>query len=221
MEGVDETTSSWPQERRTRHRKLGRSLNCPRCNSGNTKFCYYNNYSLLQPRYFCKTCRRYWTEGGALRNIPVGGGSTKNKRPSSTTSSSSLSLTLSGHSKKLPDFPALNSIPQQNSSLATPQEFMASSFRYGLAATTPMMSPFLPFQGYAAAAGGGGGGGGGSDHFSTVSPFGFNNHRLLPDDETIRPSLGHGWIGGSNPGSFQGVQQPNAKPFSLFEDLKL
>ncbi|KAK8967500.1 Dof zinc finger protein DOF2.5 [Platanthera guangdongensis] len=61
-------------------------LNCPRCNSSNTKFCYYNNYSLTQPRYFCKTCRRYWTEGGSLRNVPVGGGSRKNKmRPSSTS----------------------------------------------------------------------------------------------------------------------------------------
>lgn len=59
-------------------------MNCPRCNSTNTKFCYYNNYSLSQPRYFCKTCRRYWTEGGSLRNVPVGGGSRKNKRSSSS-----------------------------------------------------------------------------------------------------------------------------------------
>ncbi|KAJ8764911.1 hypothetical protein K2173_010376 [Erythroxylum novogranatense] len=62
------------------------ALNCPRCKSTNTKFCYYNNYSLTQPRYFCKTCRRYWTEGGSLRNIPVGGGSRKNKRSSSSSS---------------------------------------------------------------------------------------------------------------------------------------
>ncbi|EXB83869.1 Dof zinc finger protein [Morus notabilis] len=67
-------------------------LNCPRCNSTNTKFCYYNNYSLTQPRYFCKTCRRYWTEGGTLRNVPVGGGSRKNKKSiTNTTTSSSLS----------------------------------------------------------------------------------------------------------------------------------
>ncbi|MCO5564437.1 hypothetical protein L7F22_018098 [Adiantum nelumboides] len=56
------------------------ALRCPRCDSANTKFCYYNNYSLLQPRYFCKSCRRYWTKGGALRNVPVGGGCRKNKR---------------------------------------------------------------------------------------------------------------------------------------------
>ncbi|XP_031120568.1 dof zinc finger protein DOF1.6-like [Ipomoea triloba] len=48
-------------------------LACPRCDSTNTKFCYYNNYNLCQPRYFCKSCRRYWTRGGALRNVPVGG----------------------------------------------------------------------------------------------------------------------------------------------------
>ncbi|KAG9444424.1 hypothetical protein H6P81_015764 [Aristolochia fimbriata] len=54
--------------------------NCPRCDSSNTKFCYYNNYSLTQPRYFCKGCRRYWTKGGSLRNVPVGGGCRKNRR---------------------------------------------------------------------------------------------------------------------------------------------
>ncbi|KAI9200435.1 hypothetical protein LWI28_007881 [Acer negundo] len=54
--------------------------NCPRCASPNTKFCYYNNYSLSQPRYFCKGCRRYWTKGGSLRNVPVGGGCRKNRR---------------------------------------------------------------------------------------------------------------------------------------------
>ncbi|KAI4307164.1 hypothetical protein L6164_030381 [Bauhinia variegata] len=53
---------------------------CPRCASSNTKFCYYNNYSLSQPRYFCKGCRRYWTKGGSLRNVPVGGGTRKNRR---------------------------------------------------------------------------------------------------------------------------------------------
>ncbi|XP_019150881.1 PREDICTED: dof zinc finger protein DOF3.6-like [Ipomoea nil] len=58
------------------------ALKCPRCESTNTKFCYFNNYSLSQPRHFCKTCRRYWTRGGALRNVPVGGGCRRNKRSS-------------------------------------------------------------------------------------------------------------------------------------------
>ncbi|KAB1998328.1 hypothetical protein ES319_D12G081400v1 [Gossypium barbadense] len=67
------------------------ALKCPRCDSPNTKFCYYNNYSLTQPRHFCKTCRRYWTKGGALRNVPIGGGCRKNKKlkPSSRLSSDS------------------------------------------------------------------------------------------------------------------------------------
>lgn len=56
------------------------ALKCPRCDSSNTKFCYYNNYSLSQPRHFCKACKRYWTRGGTLRNVPVGGGCRKNKR---------------------------------------------------------------------------------------------------------------------------------------------
>ncbi|XP_072979210.1 dof zinc finger protein DOF3.6-like [Typha angustifolia] len=63
------------------------ALSCPRCNSTNTKFCYFNNYSLSQPRHFCKTCRRYWTRGGTLRNVPVGGGCRRNKRTKSNKSS--------------------------------------------------------------------------------------------------------------------------------------
>ncbi|CDY53379.1 BnaA04g16440D [Brassica napus] len=64
----------------------GEAQKCPRCESPNTKFCYYNNYSLSQPRYFCKSCRRYWTKGGTLRNVPVGGGCRRNKRSSSSFS---------------------------------------------------------------------------------------------------------------------------------------
>ncbi|KAI3447683.1 hypothetical protein Pfo_004348 [Paulownia fortunei] len=67
------------------------ALKCPRCESTNTKFCYFNNYSLSQPRHFCKTCRRYWTRGGALRSVPVGGGCRRNKRSKSTNSKSPAS----------------------------------------------------------------------------------------------------------------------------------
>lgn len=80
--------------RRERPQKEQANLNCPRCKSTHTKFCYYNNYSLTQPRYHCKTCRRYWTEGGSLRNVPIGGGSRKNKKISSSSSSSSNLNTL-------------------------------------------------------------------------------------------------------------------------------
>ncbi|KAM1584505.1 hypothetical protein ACFX1Z_037476 [Malus domestica] len=60
----------------------------------NTKFCYYNNYSLSQPRYFCKACRRYWTQGGTLRNVPVRGGCRKMKRAKGGSSSASASRTV-------------------------------------------------------------------------------------------------------------------------------
>ncbi|KAF2533474.1 hypothetical protein F2Q70_00032545 [Brassica cretica] len=63
-------------------------LPCPRCDSANTKFCYYNNYNFSQPRHFCKSCRRYWTHGGTLRDIPVGGGTRKAAKRSRTCSSS-------------------------------------------------------------------------------------------------------------------------------------
>uniref|UniRef100_A0A803PF35 Dof zinc finger protein n=1 Tax=Cannabis sativa TaxID=3483 RepID=A0A803PF35_CANSA len=71
-------------------------LPCPRCDSTNTKFCYYNNYNFSQPRHFCKSCRRYWTHGGTLRDIPVGGGSRKNAKRSRTTAINS-SPGLSDH----------------------------------------------------------------------------------------------------------------------------
>ncbi|KDP38412.1 hypothetical protein JCGZ_04337 [Jatropha curcas] len=76
--------------------KLAEPLPCPRCSSTNTKFCYYNNYNLSQPRHFCKGCRRYWTHGGTLRNVPVGGGTRKNSkrsRPSTCSTSTSSSST--------------------------------------------------------------------------------------------------------------------------------
>ncbi|KAK7327858.1 hypothetical protein VNO77_21951 [Canavalia gladiata] len=92
---ISPTTNQWPQSEEIidDHKvsmameKTGQelmqqqqSLKCPRCDSSNTKFCYYNNYSLSQPRHFCKACKRYWTRGGTLRNVPVGGGCRKNKR---------------------------------------------------------------------------------------------------------------------------------------------
>ncbi|GAB2217473.1 hypothetical protein Droror1_Dr00000665 [Drosera rotundifolia] len=81
------------QQRKLTRPQKDQSLNCPRCNSTKTKFCYYNNYSLTQPRYFCKACRRYWTQGGSLRSVPVGGGSRKNKRTKGSSLSSSTANT--------------------------------------------------------------------------------------------------------------------------------
>ncbi|KAH7441587.1 hypothetical protein KP509_03G044500 [Ceratopteris richardii] len=52
---------------------------CPRCHSLNTKFCYFNNYNVKQPRYLCRECQRFWTAGGSLRNVPIGAGRRKHK----------------------------------------------------------------------------------------------------------------------------------------------
>ncbi|WOL16357.1 cyclic dof factor 3-like [Canna indica] len=60
-------------------KKPDKILPCPRCNSMDTKFCYYNNYNVNQPRHFCKNCQRYWTAGGTMRNVPVGAGRRKSK----------------------------------------------------------------------------------------------------------------------------------------------
>ncbi|KAA8540975.1 hypothetical protein F0562_024887 [Nyssa sinensis] len=64
-------------------KKPDKILPCPRCNSMDTKFCYYNNYNVNQPRHFCKSCQRYWTAGGTMRNVPVGAGRRKNKNSAS------------------------------------------------------------------------------------------------------------------------------------------
>lgn len=79
------------------------NLQCPRCESNNTKFCYYNNYNLSQPRHFCKDCRRYWTKGGSLRNVPVGGGTRKSSKRSSPAAAAAVvatSVTGSINSKR-------------------------------------------------------------------------------------------------------------------------
>ncbi|XP_051117976.1 cyclic dof factor 2-like [Andrographis paniculata] len=59
--------------------KHDKILPCPRCNSTDTKFCYFNNYNVNQPRHFCKNCQRYWTAGGTMRNVPIGAGRRRNK----------------------------------------------------------------------------------------------------------------------------------------------
>ncbi|KAL8137654.1 hypothetical protein V2J09_003655 [Rumex salicifolius] len=82
----EETETSGPEEKPLK--KPDKLLPCPRCNSMDTKFCYFNNYNVSQPRHLCKKCQRYWTAGGTMRNVPVGAGRRKNK---STTNSSSSS----------------------------------------------------------------------------------------------------------------------------------
>ncbi|KAL1211189.1 Dof zinc finger protein DOF2.2 [Cardamine amara subsp. amara] len=97
------------------------ALKCPRCDSANTKFCYYNNYNLTQPRHFCKACRRYWTRGGALRNVPVGGGCRRNKKGKSGNSKSSSSSSQSKQSTSMVNAPS--STTNSNVQLQTNSQF--------------------------------------------------------------------------------------------------
>ncbi|XP_021638405.2 dof zinc finger protein DOF4.6 isoform X2 [Hevea brasiliensis] len=190
-------------ERKARPQKE-QALNCPRCNSTNTKFCYYNNYSLTQPRYFCKTCRRYWTEGGSLRNIPVGGGSRKNKRSSASFSSIS---SCSSSSKKLPDLvtpPSLSETSTQNPKIHEGQDL-------NLAFPSTQALELL----------------------TGISPRGFNSFMPMPvqDPSSVytsgfslqdfKPTLNFSLDGlGSGYGSLQGVQETGGRLLFPFEDLK-
>ncbi|KAJ9560053.1 hypothetical protein OSB04_005213 [Centaurea solstitialis] len=78
-ETLDDSTNSQPNDLK----KPDKTIPCIRCNSMDTKFCYYNNYNVKQPRHFCKSCQRYWTAGGTTRNMAVGAGRRKNKNPAS------------------------------------------------------------------------------------------------------------------------------------------
>ncbi|KAB2633735.1 dof zinc finger protein DOF5.4 [Pyrus ussuriensis x Pyrus communis] len=106
------------------------ALKCPRCDSLNTKFCYYNNYNLSQPRHFCKACRRYWTKGGVLRNVPVGGGCRKTKRSKTKNSSSSSPI-----SSPPPPPPQPNSAHQNKSSSHSSSESSSLTNTTAAAAT--------------------------------------------------------------------------------------
>ncbi|KAJ8532947.1 hypothetical protein K7X08_015836 [Anisodus acutangulus] len=122
------------------------ALKCPRCDSSNTKFCYFNNYSLSQPRHFCKACKRYWTRGGALRNVPVGGGCRRNKRSSSNSKSSNnnnnnnskspASSTSTDDRQATNNSGSTNTIPSHSNSYSGPTS--AASL---LGLTTPQIPP--------------------------------------------------------------------------------
>ncbi|KAL4320133.1 hypothetical protein GQ457_18G008590 [Hibiscus cannabinus] len=75
----DEQPETNATDQETVFKKPDKILPCPRCNSLDTKFCYFNNYNVNQPRHFCKNCQRYWTAGGTMRNVPIGAGRRKNK----------------------------------------------------------------------------------------------------------------------------------------------
>jgi hypothetical protein len=121
---------------------------CPRCDSFNTKFCYYNNYSLSQPRFFCKTCRRYWTQGGTLRNVPIGGGCRKGKK-SKTSSSTPSSNSLGNSSLSRPTLPqstdqlTMAAMAKNSSSVFASFSSAASFYQGGVVG---YMSPFAAFN---------------------------------------------------------------------------
>ncbi|CAL9764965.1 unnamed protein product [Musa acuminata subsp. burmannicoides] len=85
-------------------KKPDKILPCPRCKSMDTKFCYYNNYNVNQPRHFCKNCQRYWTAGGTMRNVPVGAGRRKSKH-SVPLQCRSLVIPSTGLQSTQPDTP--------------------------------------------------------------------------------------------------------------------
>lgn len=80
---VEKGENETPNSQEKHLKKPDKILPCPRCNSMDTKFCYYNNYNINQPRHFCKSCQRYWTSGGTMRNVPVGAGRRKSKNSAS------------------------------------------------------------------------------------------------------------------------------------------
>jgi hypothetical protein len=111
------------------------AVKCPRCESTNTKFCYYNNYNLSQPRHFCKSCRRYWTKGGVLRNVPVGGGCRKAKRASPSASASSPASSSAPSTPASAD--AAKNPRRASASSPSPRSRSGSASPTAAAATTP------------------------------------------------------------------------------------
>ncbi|XP_076918924.1 uncharacterized protein LOC143579530 [Bidens hawaiensis] len=105
-------------------------LKCPRCDSTNTKFCYYNNYNKTQPRHYCKACKRHWTKGGTLRNVPVGGGrkNKRLKRPTTTTTTTTADhgLGLNDQKYMFPDDKGLFFKPNDGEFDQVPWDFNGS-----------------------------------------------------------------------------------------------
>lgn len=84
---------------------------CPRCDSMKTRFCYFNNHKTSQPRYICKNCNRFWTQGGRRikggRDSSSSGGSAKDS-PSTTSSLSPPLVTMVPACGSVPRFGTLN-----------------------------------------------------------------------------------------------------------------
>ncbi|KAL0372923.1 UNVERIFIED_CONTAM: Dof zinc finger protein 1 [Sesamum calycinum] len=188
------TCSKPSVERKVRPQKE-QALNCPRCNSTNTKFCYYNNYSLSQP---------------SPQQNP-------NKLQAVVETSQDLNLGFSAHHHdfktitemiQVPNFDSSTKLELQNPSSSSPANSLelltglttATTTTRGLSSSfmAPLLQPVVT-----------------TTDLNTVYSSGFPN---LPD---FKPSLNFSLDGlGSNYGSFQGVQESNGKLLFPFEDLK-
>ncbi|KAL0407386.1 UNVERIFIED_CONTAM: Dof zinc finger protein DOF1.4 [Sesamum latifolium] len=65
-------THQWPPQKQILLADDQKSSSFPASSPTNNKF--------IPATPLCKACKRYWTRGGTLRNVPVGGGCRKNKR---------------------------------------------------------------------------------------------------------------------------------------------
>nr|GMD14363.1 dof zinc finger protein DOF4.5-like [Ipomoea batatas] len=102
---------------------------CPRCHSDDTKFCYFNNYNMNQPRYYCRACKRHWTHGGIQRDIPIGGKSNKGRK----------STKRYENKRVQPSLPQLQPpCPQAN----------VAPLAFGPLALPPMVTPYRVENGY-------------------------------------------------------------------------
>nr|GMC48935.1 dof zinc finger protein DOF1.2-like [Ipomoea batatas] len=99
---------------------------CCKKESYDTKFRYFNNYNVNQPRYYCRTCRRHWTHGGAQHDIPRGGRSHKGKRSTRRHENQRIQLAP-------PSLPQLQ--PLNPSTIVAPPPFISPM-------VPPMMTPY-------------------------------------------------------------------------------
>ncbi|MEW5299453.1 MAG: hypothetical protein WDW36_002470 [Sanguina aurantia] len=111
---------------------------CPRCDSNETKFAYYNNNNPHQPRFFCKSCQRYWTSGGILRNLPPGSG--RRKKIKSTGPGTPNQSAASAYSSPPPASAGGPPAKKQNSSFsAITRRIVADSGSGTLAPVVPSL----------------------------------------------------------------------------------
>ncbi|KAE8719937.1 Dof zinc finger protein DOF1.7 [Hibiscus syriacus] len=216
---ISSTSNEWSQSLMEKpsqeQQQRQQALKCPRCDSSNTKFCYYNNYSLSQPRHFCKACKRYWTRGGTLRNIPVGGGCRKNKRVKRTASSSSSSPSALGGAGTGASSSA-NPIPSLSSTSSTHPLF------YGLANDPSADIINLSYQPCMSALGLGFSSGDSIDHFPN-NPLlsSYSNIFGSSSSSITTPTIASLLASTLNQHKFNNGGVKNTEAFAPFQDLQI